>query len=53
MSIKSIKVCYFKSRIKKSGLMDWKEKLDKVSWNERIGGKGGTDTLINDICYQH
>ena len=37
MSIKSIKGCYFKSRIKKSGLKDWKEKLNKVSSNKRMG----------------
>ena len=36
-SIKLIKFCCFRSRIKKSGLMDWKEKLDKVSWNKRMG----------------
>ena len=42
-SIKLIKFCCFRSRIKKSGLMDWKEKLDKVSWNKRMGER-------NDMC---
>ena len=36
-SIKSIKFCYFRSRIKKFGLIDWKETLDKVSWNTKWG----------------
>ena len=38
MSIKSIKGCYFKRRMKKFWFMDWKEKLHKASWNGGMGG---------------